>query len=85
MPFSLSVRRSRVGERRRSQRHRIWRTRNESDVKDGFQELSFLVLSGLKVKKKIARKEAGKKLRSAFSLTIVYITYVIYTPNIGYI
>jgi hypothetical protein len=32
--------------------------------------LSFLVLSGLKVKKKIARKEAGKKLRSAFSLTV---------------
>jgi hypothetical protein len=71
MPFSLSVRRSRVGERRRSQRHLIWRTRNESDVKHGFQELSFLVLSGLKVKKKIARKEAGKKLRSAFSLTLL--------------
>jgi hypothetical protein len=34
-----------------------------------FSRVEFFVLSGLKVKKKIAKKKAGKKLRSALSLT----------------
>jgi hypothetical protein len=35
-----------------------------------FSRVDFFVLFGLKVKKKIAKKKAGKNLRSALSLTV---------------
>jgi hypothetical protein len=40
--------------------------------------LSFFVLFGLKVKKKIAKKKAGKNLRSALSLTLLYMVCCVF-------